>query len=156
MSRSGYIDDCEQWDLIRWRGQVASAIRGKRGQAFLLEMWKAMQALPAHWLTANELENEYDGTVCAIGSVGKSRGVDMSRLDPEDYEAIAAAFGIPHQLAQEIMYMNDECDFGKYVEAYGPTRHSWQQVRVFIPTTPEQRFERMKKWIENNFRPVEV
>jgi len=34
MSRSGYVDngDIEQWDLIRWRGAVASAIRGKRGE----------------------------------------------------------------------------------------------------------------------------
>ena len=65
MSRSGYTDDIDQWDLIRWRGQVASTIRGKRGQAFLLEMWRAMQALPAHKLTRDELENEYDGAVCA-------------------------------------------------------------------------------------------
>ena len=31
MSRSGYEDGLEMWDLIRWRGAVASAIRGKRG-----------------------------------------------------------------------------------------------------------------------------
>lgn len=155
MSRSGYSDDCEQWDLIRWRGQVASAIRGKRGQAFLLEMWKAMQALPVHRLTANELENEYDGAVCAIGSVGKARGVDMSNLDPEDYGAIASAFGIPHQLAREIMYMNDEWDAGRYVEAAGPVRNPWHRVVVFVPANPERRFERMKKWIEDNLRPVE-
>ena len=148
------MDDCEQWSMICWRGQVASAMRGKRGQAFLLEMWKAMQALPAHRLTANELENEYDGAVCAIGSVGKARGVDMSKLDPEDYEAIARAFGIPHQLAQEIMYLNDEYSSGDYVEAHGPTHHG-RGIYVFIPTTPEKRFERMKKWIEANLLPVE-
>lgn len=154
MSRSDYIDDCEQWDLIRWRGQVASAIRGKRGQAFLLEMWRAMQALPAHRLTADELENEYDGTVCAIGSVGKARGVDMSKIDPEDYDAIASAFGIPRQLAQEIMYLNDEFDRGNYVEAHGPTRYHHGRISVFVPTTPEKRFERMREWIEANLRPV--
>ena len=135
MSRSGYADDIDQWDLIRWRGQVASAIRGKRGQAFLLEMWRAMQALPEHKLLSDELESEYDGAVCAIGSVGKARGVDMSKIDPEDYEAIAAAFGIPHQLAQEIMYLNDEA--------------LWR-------STPEERFAKMKNWIESNLRPVEV
>jgi hypothetical protein len=37
MSRSGYSDDLENWSLIRWRGAVASAIRGRRGQAFLRE-----------------------------------------------------------------------------------------------------------------------
>ena len=134
MSRSGYMDDCEQWDLIRWRGQVASAMRGKRGQAFLLEMWRAMQSLPEPKLIAHELEAE--GAVCAIGSVGKVRGVDMSKIDPDDYETVAAAFGIPHQLAQEIMYMNDEAE--------------WRTE------TPEARFERMKQWIEANLKPVET
>ena len=156
MSRSGYTDDCDNdFDWIRWRGQVASTIRGKRGQAFLLEMWRAMQALPAHKLTSDELENEYDGAVCAIGSVGKARGIDMSKLDPEDYDGIAGAFGIPHQLAQEIMWLNDECDRGEYVEAHGPPRYgSHRRVEVYVPATPEKRFERMKKWIENNLRPV--
>lgn len=151
MSRSGYNDDGDQWDLIKWRGQVASAIRGKRGQAFLLEMWKAMEALPERKLIANDLEAE--GAVCAIGSVGKARGIDMSKLDPDDYETVAGAFGIPHQLAQEIVYMNDE-GF-EYVEAPGPNRYGRPGVWVRIPLTAEQRFEKMKKWIENNLRPVE-
>ena len=132
MSRSGYTDDFDDgWSLIRWRGQVASAIRGKRGQAFLLEMWNAMQALPEPKLIANELDA--DGAVCAIGAVGKARGIDMSNLDPEDYERIAIAFGIPRQLAQEIMYMNDEA--GGNVQ-------------------PSLRFAEMKKWIEENLRPI--
>ncbi len=131
MSRSGYSDDCEQWDLIRWRGAVAAAIRGKRGQAFILEMWKAMQALPERKLIADELEQ--DGAVCAIGSVGKARGVDMAALDPTDHQAVAATFGIPHTLACEIMFMND--DF----------KHS---------ETPEVRFARMKQWAEENLLPV--
>ena len=42
MSRSGYSDSLENWDLIRWRGQVASAIRGKRGQQLLKELADAM------------------------------------------------------------------------------------------------------------------
>jgi|ERR1700677_3206164 len=131
MSRSSYSDDIDQWDLIRWRGQVASTIRGNRGQAFLLEMWKAMQSLPEHKLIAKELEA--DGAVCALGSVGKARGINMAEIDPEDYELVAKAFGIPRQLAQEIMWMNDE---------------AWGNVQ------PALRFEQMKKWIEDNLRPV--
>ena len=46
MSRSGYGDDIGQWDLIRWRGAVQSAMCGKRGQAFLKEMLAALDALP--------------------------------------------------------------------------------------------------------------
>jgi hypothetical protein len=42
MSRSGYVDDVDQKDLAMYRGAVASAIRGKRGQALLREMREAM------------------------------------------------------------------------------------------------------------------
>ena len=90
-----------------------------------------MRSLPEQKLIAEELEAE--GAVCAIGSVGKARGMDMSQIDPTDHEKVAEAFGIPHAMACEIMFMND--DF----------RHS---------ETPEARFARMKKWIEENLLPV--
>lgn len=72
MSRSGYHDDIEHWDLIRWRGAVASAIRGVRGQRFLKELMQALENLPDQRLIAHELEK--GGEVCALGAVGKSRG----------------------------------------------------------------------------------
>lgn len=131
MSRSGYIEDDgdgDQWAMIRWRGAVASAMRGKRGQAFLGEMLTAMEALPEPKLVAMELEA--DGQVCAIGSVGRARGIDMSKIDPEEYSRVAAVFGINEKLAQEIVWMNDEA---------GP----WKE-------TPEARFARMKRWIERH------
>ena len=57
MSRSGYSDDCDNaWSLIRWRGAVASAIRGKRGQEFLYEMLHALAALPERKLIAFDLK----------------------------------------------------------------------------------------------------
>lgn len=37
MSRSGYTDDCDGWQLIMYRGAVASAIRGARGQRLLIK-----------------------------------------------------------------------------------------------------------------------
>lgn len=143
MSRSGYTDDGDydyEISWINWRGAVKSAIRGKRGQAFLYEMLHAMAALPTRRLISDELatpdlltcshwglfETE---SVCAIGAVGKARGIDMSNIDPEDYHTVAGKFGIAEALAQEIVYLNDEA--------------GWKE-------TPEQRFERMRKWIENN------
>lgn len=132
MSRSGYVDDSDNnWDLIRWRGAVKSAIRGKRGQAFLREMLAALDALPKPELIAADLER--DGEVCALGAVGKRRGLDMSEIDPEDRETVAAEFGIPHVLACEIMYENDECGRGE----------KWS------------RYERMRKWVIANLkRPI--
>lgn len=116
----------DQWQFIRWRGAVASSIRGRRGQAFLTEMLEAMDALPEKKLIRDKLEFE-DGAVCAIGAVGKARGVDMTAVDPEDSERVAGLFGIPYALACEIVYTNDES---------------------FYEKTPEERFTAMRKWIK--------
>jgi hypothetical protein len=136
MSRSGYDCDIEQWDLICWRGQVAAAIRGKRGQAFLLEMWRAMQTLPTHELTTGKLDE--GANVCALGAVGRKRGIDMQQVDPNDNENVATLFGIPLALACEIMWENDEGGGG------------WRYE------TKRQRFERVKKWIESHLLPVDA
>lgn len=125
MSRSGYSEDCEGWALIRWRGAVKSAIRGKRGQALLRELIAALDAMPEKSLIDEELEE--DGQVCALGSLGKTRGIDMSKIDPIEPNEVAEAFGIPLTLACEIMYENDE--------------GAWRE-------TPEQRWLRMRKWAE--------
>lgn len=46
MSRSGYSDDCDDpLQEGRWRAAVNSAIRGKRGQAFLREALAALVAV---------------------------------------------------------------------------------------------------------------
>lgn len=135
MSRSGYTDDCDGWDLIRWRGAVAAAIRGKRGQAFLLEMWRAMTALPEPKLIANSLVAR-DGAVCAMGAVARTRGLDLSQVDPEDGDRVAEIFGIPPSLAKEIAFLNDD-EWGRKL-------------------TPEARWEKMKKWAEENLKPVEI
>lgn len=148
MSRSGYSDDCDDnWAMIRWRGYVASAIRGKRGQAFLREMLEALDAMPEKKLIANDLEVA-DGSVCAIGAVGKARGVDMSALDPEDYERVASAFGINEKLAQEIVYINDE-------SAWWETDETGKAIREgdsFKRITPEGRWRRVRAWVSSQIK----
>jgi hypothetical protein len=129
VSRSGYSDSCEGWALIRWRGQVASAIRGKRGQALLRDMKAALEAMPERRLIRDELECA-DG-VCALGAVGQARGVDMAGLDPYDREAVADAFGVAEPLAAEIVAINDdEC---------------WR-------STPEERWTAVYAWVCSNLR----
>ncbi len=133
MSRSGYVDEMDdQWTLIRWRGAVASAIRGRRGQAFLKEMLAALDALPEKRLIKEELQ--VDGEVCAIGAVGRARGIDMVNIDAHDRDMVASAFGIPYTLACEIAYENDEGN------GY------WSKE------TPEQRFTRVRTWIAGLIR----
>lgn len=134
MSRSGYTEDIEDsFELGRWRGVVASAIRGKRGQAFLREMIEALDAMPEKRLIAHELTCQSPAgvyqfaapdQVCAIGSVGARRKIDMGRLDPEDHDTLAGVFGIASPLVQEIEWVNDDWD----------------------NTTPEQRWVRVRRW----------
>lgn len=137
MSRSGYSEDCEGWDLIRWRGAVASAIRGRSGQAFMREMAYALDAMPEKSLIVEELEKE--GQVCALGAVGKVRGMDMSRLDPQVREDVAAAFGIPRALAAEIMYENDDIGWRE------TPQQRWQRVRNWVQSKIHDRPERLRK-----------
>ena len=126
MSRSGYTeyDGEDNWRLIMWRGAVASATRGKRGQRMFRDLKAALEAMPRKRLITDALENE--GEVCALGALGQARGVDMSRLDPEEPDDVAQAFDIATCLAQEVAYENDEMLEG---------------------ASPEQRWERMHRWV---------
>lgn len=130
MSRSSYSDDLDDnWALIRWRGAVAAAIKGRRGQSFLREMLAALDALPAPRLIPNQLTDGDD--VCALGSVGMARQIDMENLDPDDYDKLSAAFGIPVALVREIEFVNDDPWYG---------------------LTPEQRFQRVREWVIEQLR----
>lgn len=139
MSRSGYTEDgdYENPSYLLWPSIVKRTIHGKRGQAFLREMLAAFDALPEKRLIAEELKNPETGEVCAIGTVGARRGVDMSGLDPEDPDRIATAFGIAPTLVREIEYQNDD-DFN---------------CRSQNPETPEQRFIRVRAWVVEQLAP---
>lgn len=127
MSRSGYSDGIDNWDLIRWRGQVASAIRGNRGQALLRELAVAMDAMPEKKLISKALEQ--DGAHCALGVVGAARGIDLRLIDPEEPRQVSEVFNIARQLAAEIAFENDEM--------------GWCE-------TPENRWRRMRGWVQDN------
>ena len=128
MSRSGYSDDLEPWDLIRWRGAVNSAIKGKRGQSFLREMATALDAMPEKKLIEGALVADM-GEVCALGAVAVHRKMNVENLDPEDSERIAGEFDIAKALAKEIMAENDD---------------------VYFSEPPEKRWKRMRNWVESN------
>jgi hypothetical protein len=133
MSRSGYSDyydydhDQDNWATIRWSGARAAAFRGRRGQAFLREMLAALDALPAPRLVAEELAA--DGEVCALGAVGRARGMDMSGINPEDYRTVANKFGVAEVMARDIAHANDDV---------------WE--------TPETRWARMRRWVVSHIK----
>lgn len=141
MSRSGYCDDIDNWAMIKWRGQVASAIREKRGQKLLTDLLVALDAMPEKSLIAHDLETE-EGEVCALGALGRVRGIDMQKLDPEEPESVAAAFGIATPLAQEIVYMNDD-----YLDAV------WNEsTKRYEDVSPELRWAKMRAWVASQIK----
>jgi hypothetical protein len=133
MSRSGYSDDLDTLDLGRWRGQVASALRGKRGQKFLRDLITALDALTEKQLITDELEGA-DG-VCALGALGRLRGIALDRVDTYDAEDLGAMFDIASQLAQEVMFVNDE-------QCYG--------------LTAEERWHQIRRWAERHLAPAKA
>lgn len=130
MSRSGYSEDCENWQLIMWRGRVASSIRGKRGQKMLQDLLAALDEMPVKKLIRHELKTK-EAEFCALGALGNRRGVEMEKIDPEDYDSVASTFDIAAPLAQEIVYLNDEC---------------------FAYCTPEERWQRMRNWVQKQIK----
>ena len=124
MSRHGYRDDLDQKDLAMWRGQVASAIRGKRGQKLLTDLRDALDAMPEKRLVRNEVQTK-DGDVCALGCVGVKRGYDFSDLIADDCNDILAdKLDIAECLVREIEYEND--DFA------GTEEERWAYIRKWV------------------------
>lgn len=146
MSRSGYSDDGEDSGLWLYRANVDRAIAGKRGQKFLRDLVEALDAMSIKELIEGVLQEDdpiafidSDGRllpaqvqVCAIGSVGLWRGMDMSELNPDYTDVVAKAFGIGEMLVRETVYENDEGSYNR--------------------ETPAQRWQRMRDWAVKNLK----
>lgn len=133
MSRHGYNEgDPDNWATIRWQGALKRAIEGKRGQAFLRELAAALDAMPEKRLIAGNLIDD-DGEVCALGAVGRARGMtDLAdiNLDVECHDVVAEAFAMSETLAREVQYQNDE-------------ECTWPRAGF----TPEMRWQSVRKWV---------
>lgn len=171
MSRSG-LYECDGEDVLahgRWRGAVASAIRGKRGQAFLRELAEALDAMPDKQLVAGELQTE-DGCHCALGVLADKRGLDVASMDVDDYDAIADSLGVNAKIAQEIMWENDETFYEwEYADVvicgpmrppfYCSERHGWiyethdRNVRVAKQAVGFKRWQHMRDWVAASLAP---
>jgi hypothetical protein len=161
MSRSGYCDDYGDDDplaLGRYRAQVNSAIRGKRGQALLRELLASLDAMPVKELVAGELEA--DGQFCALGVVGQARGLNLANIDTYDVESLGFKFNIADQLAREIMWVNDDhVSENKWVEVeicgpiprwdfYGHRR----QVCVPNENAGFERWQTVREWVAKHIK----
>ena len=111
MGRHEYTEDGENWEIIRWRGMVASATRGQRGRRLLRELREALDAMPEKRLIKGALVTE-DGECCALGSVLVARGEPSAHeIDSEgNNDFLAEKFDVAECLVQEIEWVNDESD----------------------------------------------
>jgi hypothetical protein len=166
MSRHGYVDYEGDDPLAegRWRGAMVAAKRGKRGQAFFRELIEALDAMPEKALAAHSFVQ--GGEVCALGAVALKRGIDVSEFEPPndenewddeiDHDALAAKFNVAACLAREVMFKNDDGDQWHWEDTgevcngvrYGETR------KYRTHDTPEERWQRMRKWAVRNLLPT--
>jgi hypothetical protein len=135
MNRSSYAEaEFCCWDVVRWRGAVASAIKGRRGQSLLKRLRAAFDAHPDKKLVANSFAA--DGAFCTLGLLAHHKGIDLSNINPSavDYERLADKFDVSEALVREIMFENDE---GMCPDHYSNSDE-------------EERFVNMRRWIERH------
>jgi hypothetical protein len=123
MSRHGYSDNYDGTSNV-WRGVIASATRGKRGQTFFRALVAALDAMPEKRLIRSELEDR-EGAVCALGCLAKAKGAALDPDDTYEWDKLGKVFDIAPQLAQETMYINDE--WGRHCSP----EERWQKVRAW-------------------------
>ena len=136
MSRHGYIDDYDdQKMLAMYRGRVASAMRGKRGQKMLRDLRDALDKMPDKRLVSRRLQTKA-GDCCALGCLAFTKGIDLTQHEDDDpYDLmelnadLASMFDVAECMVREVEYMNDE--------------GAWKE-------TPEQRWERMRRWVQKH------
>ena len=114
------------------------------------------------------------GEFCALGVLGRARGIDMSHLEtdpeddfcenPADSGLVASTFGVAESLAREVMFRNDDIvDDWRWVsvEIAGPVRgykaprdreKEWPEwhkrsVRVPVPNAPAMRWRSVRAWV---------
>lgn len=126
-------------------GALRSAVRGKRGQRFILDLVQALDALPSPELAAGALEDETTGCCCAFGAVRRFRGSEAVPLwfDPMEEDLtpdhLAEPFNVSETLAWAVVQANED---GMTGNEESTRRRRWKvvkdwAVRQLIPTTQE-------------------
>jgi hypothetical protein len=106
MKRNRYKWPLVKEEYLAWQLEVAEAILSPAGQAFMQELVKALDAIPRKELIAGRLADNRGGC-CALGTVCRSRGLDVSQVDHDNLEDISRFLDIPCQIVDEVVYLND-------------------------------------------------
>jgi hypothetical protein len=125
MSRHGYSDEGDDGQGWLLRHAIDRALGGKRGQEFLRDLVAALDELPVKRLTTGALVK--GGDYCALGAVGRHRGIKMVEGLHVGAGEAAKLFGIAPSMAAEIMFENDDGD-------------------PLELETPEGRYARVRAW----------
>lgn len=160
--RIGYSDEEDypgQFGL--WQGNCQRSLKGKAGQAALRELEAALLALPDKRLIAHKVIDA-EGDVCAIGALAKYKGRNLltepnvyehGEFDGDDeMEEIGMELGMPRLVAWKVVAKNDIEIDGRYETLPGPARWYGDQPQVYVPVTPEQRYEKMLAWVRSQLR----
>jgi len=153
MSRHGLEDGDGDYDdnlqAGRWAGALKSAIRGKRGQAFLRELAAALDAMPVKELIESELVST-TGECCALGAVAISRGIDVSEVILDDDGANAAhVFGISQTLVRAIEYENDDAEWPVWPPRPGERPVGWTYKQE-LERHKSRRWLVAREWVRRN------
>ena len=134
MSRSGF-HEMEDWDREsilssgRVRGQVASASRGKRGQAFLKTALAALDNMEDKRLSGGTFGVK-DGCMCFMTSIatetGRASVFSGVRNRDDDGEGVcenlAQAFDVAPVLIKDLVWDNDEYPYDGPADRWGKMR----------------------------------
>jgi hypothetical protein len=171
MGRSGYQDADGDNDLAvyGWQANVRRCIAGRMGQAFMWELYQALEALPKHEIVMGALLDTSTGSVCALGALAVHRKMEIppefcttgapdEEIDEYEFaDAMGPLFGIKDMLAREVMYENDEGDRWHWEDdgtevrsgiAYGSTR------KYRTSDTPAERWLRMRRWVVGRLKGI--
>jgi len=137
-----------------WDANCRRSLRGKAGQASLLELEAALLALPEKRLIHGALTDD-EGGVCAIACYAKHKGVDVSKFDPEyESDEVGIAAGMPRLVAWQVVALNDIHLDTVWEVADGPLNRWDATYRGGIPLvremTPEERYEAVLKWVRKH------
>jgi hypothetical protein len=150
-SRYEWHGDDDTIPVGLWLAGVRRSVQGKRGQAILVELEQALEALPQKRLTKGALAQLEDfdadvpkptGDVCLVGAlalhreVKKGKSVDEALMHLADLEdgypgadgtaEVGAAMGMSRSMAWHLGWVNDE---------------------MFMSASPEERYERVLAWV---------
>lgn len=163
MSRAGYHEADGEDDLAiyGYQANVRRCIAGRRGQAFMWELYQALEAIPSRELITRALVDTSTGAMCSLGAVAVQRKLAIPAElcttgapddEPDDYEfaeAMGPMFGIKDMLAREIMYENDECGRWHWEDdgtvCHGVRHGEPRKYRTW--ETPGERWQRMRRWV---------